>query len=126
VFFDATFTDCKFVGSRFDRCTFDLLKVRGGNWSFVSLSRADLSSATLHDVRMQEADLSGAMAHGTSIRGCDLSGAAFDGADLEDGDLRGSTITYLDPSTVRLRGAVVDLHQAVMIAEALGLDVRSD
>ena len=39
-FFDAAFERTRLVGSRFDDCTFDLLKVDGGNWSFVSLRRA--------------------------------------------------------------------------------------
>lgn len=46
-FFDTTFERCKMVGSMFDRCAFNLLKVIGGNWSFVGLPGADLSSAEL-------------------------------------------------------------------------------
>ena len=30
-FFQAEFVDCKLVGSMFDRCTFDLVTVRGGD-----------------------------------------------------------------------------------------------
>ena len=40
-----TFTDCKLVGSRFDRCRFDGLTVDGGDWSFTGLAGADLRRA---------------------------------------------------------------------------------
>ena len=36
-FFDAEFSGCKLVGSQFDSCTYDLLKVDGGDWSFTGL-----------------------------------------------------------------------------------------
>ncbi len=47
-------------GSMFDACTYDLLKVKGGDWSFTGLPGADLRRASFMDVRMREADLTGA------------------------------------------------------------------
>ena len=44
-FFDASFTGCKLVGSTFDSCSLDLLKVTGGDWSFVTLTGAPSSAA---------------------------------------------------------------------------------
>ena len=41
-FFDAQFHQCKLVGSMFDRCTFEITKVVGGNWSLVGLPAARL------------------------------------------------------------------------------------
>lgn len=40
--FDAAFTDCKLVGSSFEGCALDLLKVSGGDWSYAGLAAADL------------------------------------------------------------------------------------
>ena len=60
------------------------------------------------------------------MRDADLSGAALDGADFTDCDLRGSDLSTLDPGTVRLAGAIIDVQQALTIAQALGLDVRAD
>ena len=48
------------IGSRFEDCTWDIAKVEGGNWSFVSLVKADLHSASFTGVRLREADLTGA------------------------------------------------------------------
>jgi uncharacterized protein YjbI with pentapeptide repeats len=125
-FFDARFTDCKLVGSMFDRCTFDVTKVVGGNWSLVGLPGADLRRATFSGVRMREADLTGVRCEGSSLRDVDLSGASLHGAKLTECDLRGSDLSALVPDEVELRGAIVTLDQAVVIAEALGLDVRAD
>jgi uncharacterized protein YjbI with pentapeptide repeats len=125
-FFTATITDCKMVGSMFDRCTFDRLSVVGGDWSFVGLPGAALGKATFSDVRMREADLSGVQGNGMTLRRCDLSGAVFDKASLENAELRGSDLSGIEPGTVNLRGAIIDFNQAILIATAYGLDVRAE
>ncbi|SET86132.1 Pentapeptide repeat-containing protein [Geodermatophilus poikilotrophus] len=117
------FTDCKLVGSTFDRCTFDLATVEGGDWSFVALRRADLSRAAFTGARMREADLTQVRAAGAALRHLDLSGAQFAGADLSGADLRGSDLSALDPREVELAGAQVDVAQAVVLVTALGLRV---
>jgi uncharacterized protein YjbI with pentapeptide repeats len=124
--FDVTFASCKLVGSRFERCSFKLLKVRAGDWSFVGLARAQLDGAAFNDVRMRECDLTGASLAAAAIRECDLSAATLDGADFSRCDLRGSDISALDPKSARVVGAIVTHEQAVVIAGALGLDVRAD
>lgn len=125
-FFEAHFTDCKLVGSMFDRCTFDLMQAAGGNWSHVGMPAADLRRATFTRVRLREADLTGVRLEGAELRDCDLSGAWLTRANLTDCDLRGSDLSALDPLDVELRGAVVTLEQALVIAARLGLDVRGE
>lgn len=122
--FDASLTDCKLVGSTFTDCRFDQLKVDGGDWSFVSLVRADLRQARLADLRMREADLSGARL-GSVLR-CDLAGATWRGADLSAADLRGSELSALAPADVTLAGAVIDGMRAVTLAQNMGLDIRAE
>src|SRR5690606_7132767 len=106
---------------QFDSCTYDLLKVDGGDWSFTGLQGADLSRAAFKDVRMREADLAGARCAGASFRGVDLSGSSLRGADFSGCDLRGSDISGIDPFTAELARAVIDPFQAVVLARALGL-----
>jgi fluoroquinolone resistance protein len=125
-FFDARFTQCKLVGSMFDRCTFDIMKVVGGNWSLVGLPGADLRTASFSGVRMQEADLTGVRCQGSSLRDVDLSGAWLHSAQLSRCDLRGSNLVSLDPETAEIKGAIVTLDQAIVIAAALGLDIRAE
>jgi fluoroquinolone resistance protein len=125
-FFDTTFSGCKAVGSKFQACSFDLVKVDGGDWSFVGLRGADLGSACFVDVRMREADLSGVRAVNGVLTGVDLSGSDVSEADLTGCDLRGSDLSAIDPASVRLQGAVITGDQAVLLAFALGMDVRSE
>lgn len=125
-FFDASFARCKLVGSVFDRCTFGLLKVISGDWSFVSLAGADLRGSTFTGVRMREADLTGANCAGATLQHLDLSGASLHRADFTRTDLRGSDLSAVDPLATTLAGAIIDADQAIVLAGALGLDVRPD
>jgi fluoroquinolone resistance protein len=125
-FFDAAFIRCKLVGSMFDRCTFRLTTIEGGDWSFVGLPGADLGGATVRGVRMREVDLTGARLAGGVFRDVDASGAWWHRADLTGADLRGTDLSSLEPATAQLRGAKVDLRQAVVVAGNLGLDIRPD
>jgi fluoroquinolone resistance protein len=125
-FFDTTFSGCKLVGSVFKACSLDLAKVEGGDWSFVGMRSADLGSASFVDVRMREADLAGSRAVNGTLRGVDLSGADLSGADLTGCDLRGSDLSAVDPASVQLQRAVITGDQAVLLAFALGMDVRPE
>ncbi|MQS38808.1 pentapeptide repeat-containing protein [Streptomyces katsurahamanus] len=122
-FFDTRFEQCKAVGSLFQQCAFGLLRVTGGDWSFVGLPGADLRGADFDGVRMRECDLTGARLEKATVTGVDLSGAMLHSAKLAGADLRGSDLSALDPRTVELAGAKIDLEQAAVIATALGLDV---
>lgn len=123
-FFDAKFTDCKFVGSMFDDCQFDCMQVTAGDWSFAGLPGADLRRAAFQGTRMREADLTGARCQGGSLRDVDLSGAWLHSADFSRCDLRGSDLSAIEPDNTRLKGAIITIDQTLVIAEALGLDVR--
>jgi uncharacterized protein YjbI with pentapeptide repeats len=92
----------------------------------VGLSGADLSRAIVRGTRLREADFSRLRCQDGSIRDADLSGADFDGADFTNCDLRGSDLSALDPAKVRLKGAIIDLQQALSLVQAMGLDVRAD
>lgn len=123
-FFETSFTECKLLGSTFDRCTFDLMRVSGGNWAHVGMAGAVLSKASFEGVRLREADLTGAQCIGGVLRECDLTAAWLTGAVLNECDLRGSELAGIEPESVSLRGTIVNVEQAVMIVEALGLEVR--
>jgi uncharacterized protein YjbI with pentapeptide repeats len=123
-FFDSRFTGCKLVGSMFDGCQFDHMQVIDGDWAFVGLPGADLRRASFLRTRLREADLTGARCQGASIRDVDLSGAWLHSADFTRCDLRGSDLSALEPEHVRLKDAIITIDQSIVIAEALGLDVR--
>lgn len=125
-FVGATFTSCKFIGSRFQRCGFERLTVDGGDWSFTTLTRADLRAASFDGVRMREAELAGVNATGGVLRAVDLSAANLHDAVLDRCDLRGCDLSALDPGNVSLRGSIITWEQAIVLAAGFGLDVRPD
>lgn len=47
-------------------------------------------------------------------------------ADFSRCDLRGSDLSAIEPEHVQLKGAIITVEQTLMIAEALGLDVRPE
>ena len=59
--------------------------------------------------------------HSADWDGRDLSGERHDKCDL-----RGSDLSSLDPETAKLKGAIIDPQQALVIAATLGLVVRED
>lgn len=118
--FDATFDECKLSGSTFQETALRPLRVTGGDWSFVSLRRADLAGITFSDTRLVEADFTGANLTGAALRDCDLSNAKLTHAKLAKADLRGSTLAGLDLATITLDGTRLDVEQAVVIATSLG------
>ena len=125
-FFEASFTECKLVGSMFDACDFDNMLVTDGDWSFTGLPGADLRRARFLRARLREADLTGANCQSGSLRDIDLSGAWLHSVDFTGCDLRGSDLSAIEPDTVRLKDAIITIDQTIVIAEALGLDVRRD
>jgi fluoroquinolone resistance protein len=122
--FEAEFTGCKLIGSGFHDSTLRPITVTGGDWSFVALTGADLRGARIREVRMREVDLGGANLQDSLLAGVDLSGAVLRGALLGRCDLRGSDLHAVEPGTLELAGAIIDVAQAVVIASALGLEVR--
>ncbi|NOP99816.1 MULTISPECIES: pentapeptide repeat-containing protein [Mycolicibacterium] len=122
-FFQCVFNSCKMVGSMFDGCSFDLMKVEKGDWSFTGLPGANLQGTRFSGVRLREADLTHARCACADFLDCDLSASWFHGADFADANLIGSNLTGLDPLTTALNRASVDQTQAVVLVEALGLQV---
>ena len=123
-FFDSKFTECKLMGSMFDGCQLDGMQVVDGDWSFVGLPGADLRRTSFKGTRLREADLTGARCQGGSICDVDLSGAWLHSADFSRCDLRGSDLSAIEPENVRLKDAIITIDQTIVIAEALGFDVR--
>ena len=75
---------------------------------------------------MREADLTGARCEESTFRNVDLAATMLHRANFSGCDLRGSDLSSLDPTETEIRGAIVTIEQAVVIAEAFGLDIRPD
>jgi fluoroquinolone resistance protein len=62
---------------------------------------------------------------GASLIDVDLSGAQLHSVKFGGADLRGTDLTALDPFNVELAAAIIRPEQAVVIARALGLEVKA-
>jgi fluoroquinolone resistance protein len=122
--FEAEFTGCKLVGSSFHQSQLRPLRIIGGDWSFVALPGADLRGIAVTGARMREADLTGANCADAVITDTDLSGAQLHGASFVKADLRGSDLSALDPTVTGVRDAIINAEQAIVIAQAIGLQIR--
>ena len=124
-FFEAEFSGCKLMGSTFEKNeTLRPLRIEGGDWSFVGLREADLRGITVRGVRMREIDLTNADCSDAVLADVDLSGAQLERVRFDRCDLRGSDLTALVPGSVSLAGAIITADQAVVLAQALGLEIR--
>ena len=122
--FGATFAGCKLTGTAFVRTDLSPVTVEGGSWAFTSLRGASVKGSRFTRVSLREADLAHLGGEDLVLTDADLTGADLTGAHLARADLRGSLLGSLDPRVIDVRGAVVDVAQALHLAGNLGLDVR--
>ncbi len=122
--FGATFTGCKLTGTAFTRTGLSPVTVEGGSWAFTSLRGASVKGSRFSRVSLREADLAHLGGEDLVLHEVDLTGADLTGARLTGADLRGSLLGALDPRVVDVRGAVIDVAQALHLAGNLGLDIR--
>ena len=120
----AEFHGCKLTGSVFEGAELRPLTVVGGDWSYVRLRGADLRGVSFRGVRLTEADLSEADLTDCDFRDADLSHATLRNAKLNGADLRGARTDGVDLGAVDLRGATLDVAQAVHLARCLGATVE--
>jgi uncharacterized protein YjbI with pentapeptide repeats len=98
----------------FKECQAKLAQFAFSKFRSVRFEECDLS-----EVNFMEADLTG-----TTFARCDLSGADFTRAKLGGVDLRGSKIDGLRVDPRDLKGATIDLTQAVALVRGLGVKVE--
>ena len=106
--------ECRFNEAEFSDCTAPLALFFGSKFKSARFSHCVLTEASF-----QETDLTGVVFHE-----CDLRQANFQGATLVGAALRGSQHDGIVAGPRELQGAIVDPHQAALLAVLLGLDVR--
>jgi uncharacterized protein YjbI with pentapeptide repeats len=101
---------------RFVECNANYAMLPGAKCETVRFERCQLQHASFVD-----ADLRGAV-----FDRCDLTGANLQGANLAGADLRGSVLDGIRVGVKELRGAIVDLPQAAVLVQMLGVIVKLD
>jgi uncharacterized protein YjbI with pentapeptide repeats len=83
----------------------------------------DLRNYEFLDCSIREADFSGANLEKAKITNCILSGTSFANVNLEKADLRNSKSYFIDPKYAKLKQAKFTLPEAVILLEAMGIEV---
>ena len=91
---------------------FDRARLRGVTFSACDLGNASLNECTWKALRLDKTVLRSASLLHTSLAGLDLTGCELDGIAVSD-------------TNAELRGAVVTMEQAAMLAKRLGLVIKA-
>ena len=122
--FAATLAGCKLVGSVFDGCTLRPMTVEGGDWSFVSLVKADLGGVDLSGVRLVEADLTGADLTETVLRRLrSVSGGAVQAPSCARTDLGGADLSGVDLGELAWDDTGLDAVGLMQFAADVGIRI---
>jgi uncharacterized protein YjbI with pentapeptide repeats len=120
----STFQHCSFLGSVFTECRMRPIKFVEVDFTLTVLGGADLRGVDLSDCRLREASLVEADLRKAVLRRADLSGVRTQNTKLNEADLRGARIDPTLWTTAAVRGAKIDLEQAMAFAAAHGLDIH--
>ena len=104
LFVDLDMTDAHGSGAVFTECTF---------------RRARFNVAALESTAFLNCTFSGCSFYNARLKDCKLVGGTFDGCTFDVLEVTGGNWSF-----VGLRGAVITIDQAIIVAQALGLDVR--
>ena len=108
------------TGTTFEECNCTAFQLRAGDWSYTLIQELDLHNAHLEDINFEQADLYGSNFDKSILTRCNFRGANLTGASFRNADLRGSCIAETNLLEMDLKGAKIDLEQAVLLAGALG------
>jgi len=119
----ADFSNASFMNQITTRTWFCSAFIKKSNLRYANFSRVTLEKCELWENRWDGANLSGA-----SFAGSDLSAGQFEGIDwssanFTDCDLTGSELGDLDLRVVNLRGARLDVQQAALLMQRIGITV---
>lgn len=98
--------------------------LRECNANYAILAATKCESVRFERCLLQQASFVDADLRGVVFDRCDLTGANLQGATLAGADLRGSTLDGIRVNLKDLRGAVIDLPQAAILVQMLGVVVK--
>ena len=119
----STFRHCSFLGSTFVECRMRPLTLVEVDFTLAVLGGMDLRKTDLSDCRLRETSLVGADLREAVLARADLSGDRVQNPRFDGADLRAARDDPTFWTTAKLRGAKVDIEQAIRFAAAHGLDI---
>ncbi len=122
-FFGARFFECKLVGSDLADTNTGGMEITRGDWSYTSLRLNNLKGIDLRNVKLVKADLYRCNLEKANLQYADLSHAILAQANLCGADLREAITDGLDFRSFDLKGVIIDVGQAISVAQSFGAKV---
>ena len=121
----STFRHCSLLGSTFTECRLRPITFEEIDFTLAVLGGCDLRGADLSDCRLSEASLVKTDLRKAVLRRADLR-EPVRRTRLDEADLRGARVDPTLWTTASVRGAKIDIEQALAFAAAHGLDVHGE
>jgi uncharacterized protein YjbI with pentapeptide repeats len=118
------FINCRMTGLRAGEADCRDVLISEGDQRYAQFRYSRFRSAEFDGCNFEDADFQGTDLSGSIFRRCNLAGAEMSKVKLLDADLRGSHIEGLHLNAEDVRGAVVDLAQAMVFALLLGIRIE--
>jgi uncharacterized protein YjbI with pentapeptide repeats len=118
------FIHCRMTGFRAGRAECQDVFISEGDQRYSQFRYSRFQSAEFDSCNFEEADFEGTDLSGAIFRKCNLHDAEMSKAKLVNTDLRGSHVEGLRLNAEDVRGAVVDLGQAMIFARLLGIRIE--
>lgn len=117
------FINCRMTGLRAGAADCQDVLFSEGDQRYSQFRFSAFKSAEFDSCNFEEADFHGTDLSGSRFRKCNLKNAEMNKANLVDPDLRGSIVDGLQLNAEDIRGAVVDVSQAMLFAPLLGIRI---
>ena len=118
------FINCRMTGLRAGQADCQDILISEGDQRYSQFRYAKFRSAEFDSCNFAEADFQGADLSGSVFRKCNLENAEMSKVKLVNADLRGSRVEGLHLNAEDIRGAVVDVSQAMIFAALLGIRIE--
>ncbi|HEX4275522.1 MAG TPA: pentapeptide repeat-containing protein [Bryobacteraceae bacterium] len=118
------FINCRMTGFRGGEADCKDVLISEGDLRYSQFRYSRFRSAEFDGCNFEEADFQGTDLSGSIFRKCNLSNAEMSKVKLLDADLRGSHVEGLHMNVEDIRGAVVDLPQAMIFASLLRIRIE--
>jgi uncharacterized protein YjbI with pentapeptide repeats len=118
------FIDCRMTGLRAGVADCQDVLISEGDQRYSQFRYSKFRSTEFDSCNFEDADFQGTDLSGSIFRKCNLKNAEMSKVKLLNADLRGSQIEGLHLNAEDIRGAVVDLPQAMIFAGLLGIRIE--
>jgi uncharacterized protein YjbI with pentapeptide repeats len=118
------FIDCRMTGMRAVECHWEDVLIENSDLRYAQLMDGQIRSSEFKSCNMGDSDLRGANLEGATFTNAILCRADLSKARLRGTDLRGAEIESITVQPENLRGAIVNVAQAMDLARLLGLIIK--